>query len=77
MLDEHVVIGGRYFDVRDTSYELTPVPEGTRVRMILRYRISTHFNWYAAPVAHWLLGNLLDSNLAYYRHRSELAANRR
>lgn len=75
--DEHVVIGGRYFDVRDTSYELTPVPEGTRVRMILRYRISTHFNWYAAPVAHWLLGNLLDSNLAYYRHRSELAANRR
>jgi hypothetical protein len=69
--DEHVVIGGRYFDVRDTSYELTPIAEGTLLRMTLRYRISTRFNWYAAPVARWLLGNLVDSNLAYYRQRSE------
>jgi hypothetical protein len=43
--------------------------------MTLRYRISTHFNWYALPVARWLLGNLADSNLAYYRQRSEQAAN--
>jgi hypothetical protein len=71
--DEHVVIGGRYFDVRDTSYELTPIAEGTLLRMTLRYRISTRFNWYAAPVARWLLGNLADSNLAYYRQRSESA----
>jgi hypothetical protein len=73
--DEHVVIGGRYFDVRDTSYELTPIAEGTHLRVTLGYRISTRFNWYAAPVARWLLGNLADSNLAYYRLRSELAAN--
>jgi hypothetical protein len=75
--DEHVVIGGRYFDVRDTSYELTPVADGTLVRMTLRYRISTRFNWYAAPVARWLLGNLVESNLAYYRQRSEVAASQR
>jgi hypothetical protein len=75
--DEHVVLGGRYFDIRDTSYELTPVAEGTLLRVTLSYRISTRFNWYAAPVARWLLGNLADSNLAYYRQRSEHAANRR
>jgi hypothetical protein len=72
--DEHVVIGGRYFDVRDTSYELAPVADGTLVRVTLRYRISTRFNWYAAPVARWLLGDLAEANLAYYRRRSEVAA---
>jgi hypothetical protein len=72
--DEHVVIGGRYFDVRDTSYELTPVAGGTLVHMTLRYRVSTRFNWYSAPIARWLLGNLAESNLAYYRQRSEIAA---
>jgi hypothetical protein len=45
------------------------------LRVTLGYRISTRFNWYAAPVARWLLGNLADANLAYYRLRSELAAN--
>jgi uncharacterized protein YndB with AHSA1/START domain len=72
--DEHVVIGGRYFDVLDTAYDLTPTAGGTTVRMTLRYRVSTRFNWYAAPVSRWLLGNLLDSNLNYYRQRSERAA---
>ena len=73
--DEHVVIGGRYFDVLDTSYDLTPTAEGTTVRMTLHYRVSTRFNWYAVPVSRWLLGNLVDSNLNYYRRRSELPAN--
>ncbi len=72
--DEHVVIGGRYFDVLDTSYDLTPTAGGTSVRMSLRYRVSTRFNWYAVPVSRWLLGNLVDSNLNYYRQRSERAA---
>lgn len=72
--DEHVVIGGRYFDVLETSYRLAPVAAGTAVTMTLRYRVSTRFNWYALPVSRWLLGDLVDSNLNYYRQRSERAA---
>ncbi len=72
--DEHVVIGGRYFDVLETSYRLVPVATGTAVTMTLRYRVSTRFNWYALPVSRWLLADLVDSNLNYYRQRSERAA---
>jgi hypothetical protein len=72
--DEHVVIGGRYFDVLDTSYRLAPVASGTAVTMTLHYRVSTRFNWYALPVSRWLLADLVDSNLNYYRQRSERAA---
>jgi hypothetical protein len=72
--DEHVVIGGRYFDVLETSYRLAPVAAGTAVTMTLRYRVSTRFNWYALPVSRWLLADLVDSNLNYYRQRSERAA---
>jgi uncharacterized protein YndB with AHSA1/START domain len=69
-LDEHVVIGGNYFDVRDTEYTLTP--EGSRTLLTVRvgYRVSTQFNWYAYPLSRFLLGNLAESNLAYYRRRA-------
>jgi hypothetical protein len=70
-LDEHVIIGGRYFDVRDTAYTLTPRGAETELRMQVAFRVSTRFNWYANPVARLLLGNLIEANLDYYRLRSE------
>ncbi len=70
MLDEHVAIGGHYFDFIDTAYRLEAVGSGTRITMTLRYRLTTPFNWYAAPFAQWLLGDLLASNLSFYRVRA-------
>ena len=70
-LDEHVVIGGHYFDVEDTSYALAPRGALTEVTMRVSYRVSTRFDWYAVPMARLLLGNLVESNLNYYRDRSE------
>lgn len=72
-LDDHVVIGGHYFDLTDTSYTLTPKGDQTALRVRIQYRVSTRFNWYADPVARVLLGNVADVNLEYYRHRSESA----
>lgn len=69
-LDEHVVIGGHYFDLVDTSYTLTPVGTQTELRMRMQYRVSTRFNWYADPVAQFLLGNVEEVNLNFYRERS-------
>ena len=73
-LDEHVVIGGRYFDVRDTSYTLTRRGDATEVRMQIGFRVSTRFNWYANPVSRLLIGNLIETNLSYYRQRSQMRA---
>jgi hypothetical protein len=70
-LDEHVVLGGHYFDVKDTSYTLTPRGDATELKVTMHYRVSTQFNWYAEPVAQLLIGNLAETNLAYYRGRSE------
>ena len=70
-LDEHVVIGGSYFDVEDMSYTLVPHGALTKLTVRMRYRVSTRFNWYAVPAARFLMGNLLESNLGYYRGRSE------
>jgi Polyketide cyclase / dehydrase and lipid transport len=70
-LDEHVAIGGHYFDFIDATYRMDAAGAGTRVTVTLRYRLTTPFNWYAAPFAEWLLGDLLESNLGYYRARAE------
>ena len=70
-LDDHVKIGGHYFDIVDTDYTLVPHGRGTQLTIRLRYRVSTQFNWYADPIAQWLVGDLEDTLLAFYKHRSE------
>jgi len=70
-LDDHVVVGGYYFDVKDTSYILTPVGEGTELRINMGYRVTTQFNWYAEPLADYLLRNFEQVVLEFYRRRSE------
>jgi hypothetical protein len=70
-LDDHVVLGGHYFDVRDTSYTLTPHGKSTELKIRMQYRVSTQFNWYADPIARFLFGNFEEVILDFYRHRSE------
>jgi hypothetical protein len=66
-LDDHVRIGGHYFDLREGELRMTPQGAATRVTLRISCRISTQFNWYAVPLARLLLGNLEDSILDYYR----------
>lgn len=70
-LDDHVKIGGLYFDFKDTSYTLTPQGAGTELTLRMQYRVSTQFNWYADAVAQLLLGNVEEVLLDFYRQRSE------
>jgi hypothetical protein len=70
-LDDHVVLGGHYFDVRDTSYTLTPHGKSTELKIRMQYRVSTQFNWYADPIAAFLFGNFEEVILDFYRRRSE------
>jgi len=75
-LDDHVRIGGRYFDVLDTEYSLSEtsgeplVPRGTVLRVRMRYRVSTNFNWYVRPIAQFLVRNFEETALAFYAHRA-------
>jgi hypothetical protein len=69
-LDDHVRIGGRYFDVLDTEYTLRQVTGGTELRVRMSYRVSTAFNWYARPLAEFLVGNFEEAVLEFYAHRA-------
>ena len=75
-LDDHVAIGGHYFDLIDTAYTLAPVADGsaTRLSIDMGYRVSTDFNWYARPVASLLIGNFEDVILKFYARRAERSA---
>ena len=72
-LDEHVVLGGHYFDIQSTEYRLTPQGGATELHVRMDYRVSTPFNWYADPAARVLLRNFEEVLLEFYRHRSEAA----
>lgn len=69
-LDDHVTIGGKYFDLIDTEYTLSAVPGGSELRVEMRYRVSTRFNWYAKPVARLLIGNFETTALHFYARRA-------
>lgn len=75
-LDDHVKIGGRYFDIGDTEYTLKPLGTTTELRMTVRYRLSTSFNWYAGPIVDFLIGNFEDVILGFYARRAEAEAPR-
>lgn len=70
-LDDHVVLGGHYFDINSTEYRLTPKGDATELYVRMDYRVSTPFNWYADPVAKWFLQNFEGVLLDFYRRRSE------
>ena len=70
-LDDHVVIGGQYFDLKSSSYTLKPVTGGTELTLTVRYRISTTFNTYASWAAEFLLNDFSEVILQFYKQRSE------
>lgn len=72
-LDDHVRIGGHYFDLGETQYSLLASGDGTRLRVRMHYRVSTGFNWYAGPLADLLVGNFEETVLRFYARRAELA----
>ena len=74
-LDDHVKVGGAYFDLRDTAYTLTPEEGGTRLHIRVSYRISTDFDAYANWVAEGMLGNFSEVILDMYKARSEHTEN--
>lgn len=74
-MDEHVVLGGRYLELGDTTFNLAALPDGTtRLEVVGRYRLTTPVNAYAVPVSRLLGRDFLRTLLGLYRGRAERAA---
>jgi hypothetical protein len=73
-MDQHVVVGGSYFDLLDTSYTLSPESGGTRLSVNVGYRVSTGFNFYAKPIGNYLIRDTARTILKFYQRRSEALA---
>ncbi|MCU1306034.1 MAG: hypothetical protein JWN45_729 [Acidobacteriaceae bacterium] len=71
-LDDHVRVGGPFFDVLRGEYYLEPLPNGdTRLHLYSRHRLSTDFNWYARMWTDAVMSNIQSSILHVVKDRSE------
>lgn len=73
-LDEHVTVGGPYFDVLDGDYAIELLtPATVRLYLTSRHRLSTHFNLYAGAWTDFILRDVQENILDVVRHRAESA----
>jgi len=71
-LDEHVTIGGRYFDVLNGEYRLEPLPDGSiLLHLTSQERLNTDFNGYARLWTDAVMSDLQQSILEVVKHRCE------
>ncbi|MBC6611893.1 hypothetical protein H8B15_13245 [Hymenobacter sp. BT507] len=73
--DEHVTIGGRFFDVLHGTYELHAVsPTQTRLVLYSQQRLSTRLNFYAGLWTDYIMGDIQERILTVIRKRCETPA---
>jgi hypothetical protein len=75
-LDEHVTIGGAFFDVLDGEYRLEQRPDGVLLHLSSHERLSTHLNPYAALWTDAVMRSIQNEILVVVRNRSESGFNR-
>lgn len=71
-MDEHVVIGGRFFDVLTGTYELEELNAGTyRLHLSSQFELNTTFNFYASWWARWIMQDIQNNILRVEKQRAE------
>lgn len=71
-LDEHITIGGDYFDVLNGTYELEKLPNGQhRLHLYSYFKMNTTFNFYAGWWAKWIMKDIQNNILQVEKKRSE------
>jgi len=70
--DEHVTIGGPYFDVLHGTYWIEPLgPNRVRLHLSSDQRLATGFNVYAGWWTEWVMHDLQDYILRIIKARAE------
>ncbi len=73
--DQHIIVGGRFYDVLDGTYEIEPLPGGNcRLHLTSRHRLSTRFNSYAGWWSEKVMNQIQGSILEVIRARAEARA---
>jgi hypothetical protein len=71
-LDEHVTVGGPYFDVLEGEYEIEPLAaDRVRLHLASRHRLSTRFNFYAGAWTDFILADTQRYILEALKRRCE------
>ena len=71
-LDDHVTIGGPYFDTLHGEYRIEPLPNGTTVlHLSSRHRLTTTFNFYARIWSDAVMRDIQENILYVIRNRCE------
>lgn len=71
-MDDHVKIGGQYFDLYDTTFNLIPISdEITHLEIISHYSVTTDINFYGVPVAKFIANDFMSTIVQLYKSRSE------
>ena len=70
--DEHVLIGGEYFDVLQGEYILEEVAPGHfRLHLQSEFKLNTTFNFYASFWGRWIMKDIQQNILDIIKSRSE------
>ena len=71
-LDEHVTVGGAFFDVLSGTYEIQKIgADEVDLKLYSEHRISTHFNFYARIWSRYLMSEIQSNILSVIRQRAE------
>ncbi len=71
--DQHIIVGGRFYDVLDGQYDIEATPEGCRLILTSTHRLSTPFNFYAGWWSEWVMNQIQGSILTVIKNRAERA----
>jgi hypothetical protein len=63
--DQHIIVGGRFYDVLDGIYEIEPLSSGKcRLHLTSHHRLSTRFNayasWWSVRIMNEIQGTILE-----------------
>jgi hypothetical protein len=73
--DQHIIVGGRFFDVLDGRYEIESLSSTTsRLRLTSHHRLTTRFNAYAGWWSEKIMRQIQGSILEVIRARAEKRA---
>jgi hypothetical protein len=71
-LDEHVLVGGKYFDVLEGKYEIEKLStEEIRLHLTSQFRLSTSFNFYSGLWSKVIMRDIQNNILQVLKYRSE------
>ncbi len=70
--DEHILIGGEFFDVLEGTYELEQIGQNKyRLHLFSEFKLTTTFNFYASFWGQWIMSDIQENILKVIKKRSE------